>query len=116
MQETIGNKIRIQRLSMNYSQEYMAFMMEMSQSAYSKIERDATVLSIPRIYEIAEILEISPFKLMPHPKYSININHQFILHLFYKIKYLWFSKTKKKKADAGKMGIVHRDKSNAAEN
>lgn len=66
----VGEKIRLQRLTKKYSQEYMAFMLEISQAAYSKIERDETELTLKRIYEIAEILEISPFTLMPKPKHG----------------------------------------------
>lgn len=69
----VGEKIRIQRLTKKYSQEYMAFMLEISQAAYSKIERDETELTIKRIYEIAEILEINPFTLMPKPKHGSGI-------------------------------------------
>ena len=48
----------------------MAFMLDISQAAYSKIERDETELTVRRIYEIAEILEISPFTLLPPPKHG----------------------------------------------
>jgi len=69
----VGEKIRLQRLTKNFSQEYMAFMLEISQAAYSKIERGETVLTLPRIYEIAEILEVSPFMFMPKPKFGTSI-------------------------------------------
>lgn len=69
----VGEKIRLQRLTNNYSQEYMAFMLDISQAAYSKIERGETVLTLPRIYEIAEILKVSPFTFMPKPKYGTGI-------------------------------------------
>ncbi|HTI58994.1 helix-turn-helix transcriptional regulator [Mucilaginibacter sp.] len=69
----VGEKIRLQRLTKKYSQEYMAFMLEISQAAYSKIERSETELTLRRVYEIAEILEISPFTLMPPPKHGTAI-------------------------------------------
>jgi transcriptional regulator with XRE-family HTH domain len=69
----VGEKIRLQRLTKNFSQEYMAFMLNISQAAYSKIERGETVLTLPRIYEIAEILQVSPFSFMPKPKYGTSI-------------------------------------------
>ena len=71
--QDVGEKIRIQRVIKKYSQEYMAFMLDISQPAYSKIERDETELTISRIYEIAEILEISPFTLLPPPKHGSSI-------------------------------------------
>lgn len=70
----IGEKIRIQRVTKRYSQEYMAFCLEISQAAYSKIESGETTLTLPRVYEIAEILEVSPFIFMPKPKYGTAIS------------------------------------------
>ena len=69
----VGEKIRIQRLTKKYSQEYMAFMLEISQAAYSKIERDETELTIQRIFDIGEILEINPYTLLPKPKHGSSI-------------------------------------------
>ncbi len=77
----IGEKIRVQRLIKNYSQEYMAYSLNISQTAYSNIERNGTKLSVERLIEIAEILEISHFELMPRPKFGTGIN----LAWFYKI-------------------------------
>ena len=82
--ETVGNKIRLQRLIKNYSQEYMAFELNISQPAYSKIERDETEISLRRIYDIAEILQIDAFSLMPPSRYSIGINYLRIKQAFYK--------------------------------
>jgi transcriptional regulator with XRE-family HTH domain len=65
----LGETIRLQRLTKKYSQEYIAFMLEISQAAYSKIERNETELTVKRLYEIAEILEISPFAVLPKSKY-----------------------------------------------
>lgn len=84
--DSIGEKIRIQRTIKRYSQEYMAFMLDISQAAYSKIERSETDISIRRIYAIAEILEISPFKLMPPTKYDSSINLHGVYGFYYKAK------------------------------
>ncbi|MGY3212453.1 helix-turn-helix domain-containing protein [Mucilaginibacter sp. HD30] len=95
--ETIGEKIRIRRLTKNYSQEYMAFMLDISQAAYSNLERNETELTIRRVYEIAEVLEISPFELMPKPKFGTGINHLFFRKTINKIKSLWLDPIRKKK-------------------
>ncbi|QJD95969.1 helix-turn-helix transcriptional regulator [Mucilaginibacter robiniae] len=111
---TTGNRIRIQRLMKNYSQEYMAFELGISQAAYSKIERDETELSIRRIYAIAEILEISPFVLLPRPKYGTGINHHALLQFGYRFRQWWhrvFSSTPAASADPES---AHSDTSNAA--
>jgi transcriptional regulator with XRE-family HTH domain len=70
----VGEKIRLQRLTKKYSQEYMAFNLDISQAAYSKIERDETELTIQRIFDIAEILEINPYTLLPKPKHGSGIS------------------------------------------
>ena len=101
--DTIGEKIRIRRLTKNYSQEYMAFMLDISQAAYSNLERDETELTIRRIYEIAEILEMSPFELMPKPKFGIGINPQLFYRTINKIRSVWTSKIKKRMAAAPKI-------------
>jgi transcriptional regulator with XRE-family HTH domain len=84
----VGEKIRLQRLTKRYSQEYMAFMLEISQAAYSKIECGETKLTLDRIYEIAEILEISPFILMPKPKHGTSIALSYYKTMR-KLKKLW---------------------------
>jgi len=99
----IGEKIRIRRLTKNYSQEYMAFMLEISQAAYSNLERDETEMTIKRIYEIAEILEMSPFELMPKPKFGISFNHIAFWRTIKKFKAVWVSDIRLKKAAAPKL-------------
>jgi transcriptional regulator with XRE-family HTH domain len=111
--ETVGNKIRMQRLLKNYSQEYMAFMLEISQPAYSKIERDETEISLKRVYDIAEVLQINPFTLMPPSKYSIGINYLKIKRTFYNFSKLWRTKLSKRREEADVLKIVYSDKSNS---
>ncbi|WP_299821009.1 helix-turn-helix transcriptional regulator [uncultured Pontibacter sp.] len=67
-------KIRNIRQQKGYSQEYMAHRLNISQNAYSKIERGFTDVTVKRIYEIAEILEISVFELLPKSNCT-NKNH-----------------------------------------
>ncbi|MGP2550132.1 helix-turn-helix domain-containing protein [Mucilaginibacter rubeus] len=85
----IGEKIRLERLAKQYSQEYMAWSLDISQAAYSKVERDETELTIRRIYQIAEILEISPFRLMPKPKYGTAIVGEYLWKMVAKIRGLF---------------------------
>ncbi|MFI5162352.1 MAG: helix-turn-helix domain-containing protein [Sphingobacteriales bacterium] len=110
--DNIGDKIRIQRLMKGYSQEYMGFLLEISQAAYSKIERNETELSLRRIYEIAEILKISPFELMPKPKYGTGINPLYISKTLYKLKKFWLSAIKRKMAATPPGYGFHSDISN----
>jgi transcriptional regulator with XRE-family HTH domain len=110
--QNIGDRIRAHRLEKNYTQFYMAFLLDISQAAYSKIERNETKLSLPRIYEIAEALEISPFVLMPKPKFGVGINYHPIWQTWNKLRKLWTKGMSRKKEEAEKMNIVYRDKSN----
>lgn len=54
------SKIRIKRLSLGYSQEYMAFHMGISQKSYSNIETGKTKINYDTQKAIAEILNIKP--------------------------------------------------------
>jgi|SRR5690606_6632030 len=62
--KSIGNKIRKIRELKGFSQEYMASQLEMSQRAYSKLEREETKLDWERIHDISNILEIEPIDLI----------------------------------------------------
>jgi transcriptional regulator with XRE-family HTH domain len=97
--DSIGEKIRVQRLVKNYSQEYMAFMLDISQAAYSNLERETTELTMRRVYEIAEILEISPFMLMPKPKFGTYVNYHQFMRTMRKFRQYWSSTFHRKKKD-----------------
>lgn len=70
----ICETIRIQRQRKGYSQDAMAFYLNISQPAYSKMELGETEIKISRLYEIADILEVSVFDLLPKSKYGTGIN------------------------------------------
>lgn len=61
----LGNALRIQRVMKGYTQEYMAEMLNISQNSYSKLERGHTMLTVKRLYEVAEILGISIQDILP---------------------------------------------------
>lgn len=71
----IGQKIKKLRELRNFSQEYMAIQLGISQVAYSKIETGLTRLDLKRLEKIAETLDIDPFTLMSFDdKYIFNNN------------------------------------------
>lgn len=107
--DSVGERIRIHRMIKNYSQEYMAFMLEISQPAYSNIERGITVLTIPRLYEIAEVLEMSVFSLMPPSKFGSGINLGRYLGTLFKLVRPNSKKLKARHELALQQGIVQRD-------
>lgn len=57
--EKVVNKIKELRKLKGFSHENMAHMLNISQVAYSKIEKNETKLSLERLYKIGEILETS---------------------------------------------------------
>jgi transcriptional regulator with XRE-family HTH domain len=58
VKDTIGQKIRRIRNSKDLTQDNMAYELGITKSAYSKIERGETSITINRLYEIANILEV----------------------------------------------------------
>jgi len=61
---TISANIRKARLFRNYSQDYLAYKLNISQNAYSKVECGYTKVTIERLVIIAEVLEIDLNKLI----------------------------------------------------
>src|SRR5579864_3460082 len=71
MSESIEKKIhaitlniRAQRMHKNYTQEYLAYKLGISQNAYSKIELGLTSVSIKKLFIIAETLDVSIYELI----------------------------------------------------
>lgn len=50
--------IRNRRLYLNYTQEYVASRLRMSQNAYSKFELGYVSVTLDRFYDLCEALEI----------------------------------------------------------
>jgi len=63
MQAVAGN-IRKVREFRNYTQDYLAAKLEISQNAYSKIELGYTKITLDRLFHIALILEIEVTQLL----------------------------------------------------
>ena len=65
MDNSIGEKIREMRERKHISQFAMAFNLDMSQAAYSKIERGVTEIKAIHLYKIAGALGTSVYELLP---------------------------------------------------
>lgn len=59
-----GTVLRKYREMRNYSQEYVAGKMGISQNAYSKIENNITQLTVNHVKQISAILEVSIMDLL----------------------------------------------------
>ncbi len=73
-----GIRIKRAREYRNYTQQYMADQLTLSQNAYSKIESGATKLTIDRLEEIAKILEIPVDSLLTNEKQIFNMENNHI--------------------------------------
>ncbi len=70
----IGQKIKKVRELRNFTQDYVATQLGISQEAYSKIEANKTSVSIQRIEKVAEVLGINIFDLMNFDESKVFFN------------------------------------------
>ncbi|WPU93951.1 helix-turn-helix transcriptional regulator [Mucilaginibacter sabulilitoris] len=64
----IAANIRNTRENLNYTQEYLAAKLGISQNAYSKIELGYTKITVERLFQIAAILEADVHELIDTEK------------------------------------------------
>ena len=71
MNEILNNKIRAVainirkiRESKDFTQDYLAMKLSISQNAYSKIELGYTKITLERLFQIAQILEVDVIELI----------------------------------------------------
>jgi len=62
--KAIAATIRKKREAKTYTQEYLAYKLNISQNAYSKIELGYTKITVERLFQIADVLEISAGELL----------------------------------------------------
>lgn len=62
--KTVLENIHHIRRSREYSQDFMAYKLSISQNAYSKLESGKTPLTMDRFFKIAELLHVSPVELL----------------------------------------------------
>ena len=62
--KAIAANIRHKREQKNYTQEYLALKLNISQNAYSKIELGYTKITVERLFQIAGILELNIMDLI----------------------------------------------------
>lgn len=71
--QIIAENIKAARLYRNYSQDYLAYKLKISQNAYSKVECGYTQLTIERLNKIAKVLEVDPVSLITEPGIETDI-------------------------------------------
>lgn len=60
----IAHNIRKIREHRNYTQDYLAAKLKISQNSYSKIELGYTKLTVSRLFHIADILGVDPIDII----------------------------------------------------
>lgn len=76
----VGTHIRQKRESLKISQEAVAFVLDISQAAYSKIERNETKVKVDQVYKIADYFGVTIYELLP-PSISSEITGENIFGL-----------------------------------
>jgi len=71
----IGHKIKKLRELKNYTQEYMAINLQISQNTYSRIENEKVKVSTERLKEIASLLKVSLENLISDQSPSLTFNN-----------------------------------------
>ena len=62
--KAIAGNIRKVREFRNYTQDYLAAKLDISQNAYSKIELGYSKITLDRLFQIAKILEVEVTQLL----------------------------------------------------
>lgn len=73
MKHSLSERIRLQRLQRGLSQENMADLLGLSTTAYGDIERGKTDLTLSRLSQIAQVLNVSPVTLMTDEAISAQV-------------------------------------------
>ncbi|MEE1946178.1 helix-turn-helix transcriptional regulator [Pedobacter sp. KR3-3] len=68
----VASTIRKIREQKNYTQDYLAAKLDISQNAYSKIELGYSKITLDRLFQIAVILEVEVMQLL-YPEKAGNL-------------------------------------------
>ena len=69
---SLGEKLKQARLTKNFSQEYMAEVLQISQKTYSNFENNKTKPDFSQIEEISKVLETSILEFLSDEKLAFN--------------------------------------------
>ena len=72
---TLGEKLKKTRLKKNFTQEYLADMLNISQKTYSNFENNKTTPDFPQMEEISKILEVSVLEFLSENGVSFNYDN-----------------------------------------
>jgi transcriptional regulator with XRE-family HTH domain len=64
LSKSIGKRIKLLRKETRLTQSKMAVRLDMTTNTYERIERGITVLSVPRLMKIAEVLNVNVSEIL----------------------------------------------------
>lgn len=86
--QIIGQKIKALRESRGFSQEYLAEMLQLSQSEFSKMENNQVKIDIDKLYKIAEVLQVPLQELLPENGNTYNVLNNKTINGFIHYQYV----------------------------
>lgn len=72
---TLGEKLKKARISKNFTQEYLAEVLNVSQKTYSNFENDKTKPSFSHVEDIAKVLDVSVLDFLTGDSITVNQNN-----------------------------------------
>lgn len=85
----LGEYIRSKRETLRISQTAVAFMLGMSQPAYSKIERGETEVKASQLYKIAAFMGVTIYDLLPESIASDVAGDYLLAPIVHRIRQWW---------------------------
>ena len=83
---SLGEKLKQARLTKNFSQEYMAEVLQISQKTYSNFENNKTKPDFSQIEQISKVLETSILEFLTDNSFQFNtqnnsgVNNGFVVN------------------------------------
>lgn len=72
---TLGEKLKKARINKNFTQEYLAEVLNISQKTYSNFENDKSKPDFSQVEEISKVLEISVLDFLSSDGLSFNYDN-----------------------------------------
>ncbi|WP_223560415.1 helix-turn-helix domain-containing protein [Chryseobacterium lathyri] len=72
---TLGEKLKKARINKNFTQEYLAEVLRVSQKTYSNFENDKSKPGFSQVEEIAKILDVSVLDFLSGDSITVNQNN-----------------------------------------
>ncbi|KMQ67214.1 DNA-binding protein [Chryseobacterium sp. FH2] len=72
---TLGEKLEKARINKNFTQEYLAEVLNVSQKTYSNFENDKSKPGFSQVKDIAEVLDVSALDFLSGDGITVNQNH-----------------------------------------